>query len=97
MDLQPYKYEISNSSWGKLEQTLGWGHEGFYINQFNPIWGMNPGDPREMYSNNGHPPYDPFPDLLPVFFGLLLVFFGIGILVIFAVKMESYLWRRTER
>ncbi|MHA2246683.1 MAG: ABC transporter substrate-binding protein [Candidatus Hodarchaeales archaeon] len=47
--IQPFLAEINASSWGRLEKELGWGHQGFYINQINPIWGMNPKDPRKMY------------------------------------------------
>jgi len=57
--IQPYLSEINASSWGRLDVQLGWGHQGFYINQMNPIWGMNAQDPREMYPEDyGQAPFD---------------------------------------
>lgn len=51
--LQPYMDELngtkSGHTWGTIKKVLGWGHQGFYINNINPIWGMNPLNPREMY------------------------------------------------
>ncbi|MHA2166198.1 MAG: ABC transporter substrate-binding protein [Candidatus Hodarchaeales archaeon] len=74
--LQPYRAEINASQdtadhWGMVTQTVGWGHQGFYVNQFSPIWGANPGDPREMYPEDygGSAPFD----LVGVFFGLLML------------------------
>ena len=57
--IQPYLSEINASSWGRLDVQLGWGHQGFYINQMNPIWGMNAQDPREMYPEDyAQAPFD---------------------------------------
>ena len=57
--IQPYLSEINASDWGRLEVQLGWGHQGFYLNQMNPIWGMNAQDPREMYPEDyGEAPFD---------------------------------------
>lgn len=69
--LQPFRDEINSSTYGDITQTLGWGHQGFYVNNVNPIWGMNPIDPREMYPEDytGSAPFD----LLGVFFGLLML------------------------
>jgi ABC-type transport system substrate-binding protein len=68
--LQPFRSEINASTWGEITQVPGWGHQGFYVNQFNPIWGMNPGDPREMYPDD----YVQAPfDLTGVFFALLML------------------------
>jgi ABC-type transport system substrate-binding protein len=68
--LQPFRSEINASTWGEITQVPGWGHQGFYVNQFNPIWGMNPGDPREMYPEDyAQTPFD----LTAVFFGLLML------------------------
>jgi ABC-type transport system substrate-binding protein len=68
--LQPFRDEINASVWGEIWQVPGWGHQGFYVNQFNPIWGMNPGDPREMYPEDyAETPFD----LTAVFFGLLML------------------------
>ena len=73
--LQPFINEINTTGvtdgWGEITQVLGWGHQGFYINQFNPIWGNNPGDPREMYPED-YTDDAPF-DLVAVFFGLLML------------------------
>jgi ABC-type transport system substrate-binding protein len=69
--LQPFMAEINGSTWGKLTQTPGAGHQGFYVNQFSPIWGNNPGDPREMYPED-YATGAPF-DLVGVFFGLLML------------------------
>ncbi|MHA2030955.1 MAG: ABC transporter substrate-binding protein, partial [Candidatus Kariarchaeaceae archaeon] len=49
VDLRPYIDTINGTVWGELVISLGWGHQGFYFNQFSPIWGMNPKDPRTMY------------------------------------------------
>ena len=67
--IQPFMSEINASSWGRLEKVLGWGHQGFYLNQKNPIWGMHPADPRIMYPEDyaGGAPFD----LASVFFGIL--------------------------
>ena len=66
--LQPFKNEIETSTWGNLTETLGWGHQGFYINQINPIWGMNPMDPRELYPED----YKTAPfDLVTVFIAII--------------------------
>lgn len=67
--IQPFMDEINGSSWGRLEKVLGWGHQGFYLNQKNPIWGMHPADPRVMYPEDyaGGAPFD----LASVFFGIL--------------------------
>jgi ABC-type transport system substrate-binding protein len=65
--LQPFKSEIETSTWGALTETLGWGHQGFYINQINPIWGMNPMDPRILYP--GDYKTAPF-DLVSVFIAI---------------------------
>jgi ABC-type transport system substrate-binding protein len=72
--LQPFRSEINSTGqtegWGEIYQVPGWGHQGFYVNQFNPIWGMNPGDPREMYPDDyAQTPFD----LVAVFFGLLML------------------------
>ncbi len=69
--IQPFMSEINGSTWGRLEKVLGWGHQGFYLNQKNPIWGMHPADPRVMYPEDyaGGAPFD----LASVFFGILFL------------------------
>ena len=73
--LQPYINELNTTAvdddWGMITQVLGWGHQGFYVNQFSPYWGANPGDPREMYPED-YASGAPF-DLVGVFFGLLML------------------------
>lgn len=54
MGLQPLAKEV-NSSWGKLITTPRWGYQELTYNQYSPIWGMNPRDPRTMYP-------DPIPE-----------------------------------
>jgi ABC-type transport system substrate-binding protein len=50
-----YADTIDTSSEGKLITGLDWSFQGLYYNQYSPIWGMNPGDPREMYPDE-YPP-----------------------------------------
>jgi len=33
----------------ELITGLNWAFQGLFYNQYSPIWGMNPGDPRDMY------------------------------------------------
>jgi ABC-type transport system substrate-binding protein len=72
--LQPFRSEIETTGtaegWGEIKEELGWGHQGFYINQINPIWGLNPMDPRELYPED----YQKAPfDLTAVFFAILML------------------------
>ena len=46
--LQPLVHKI-NASWGKIITTPEWGYQELTYNQYSPIWGMNPQDPRIMY------------------------------------------------
>jgi peptide/nickel transport system substrate-binding protein len=68
--LQPFMDEINSSANMRLIQTVGSGHQGFYVNQYSPIWGNNPDDPREMYPED----YESAPfDLTAVFFAILML------------------------
>jgi ABC-type transport system substrate-binding protein len=70
--IQPFLDEINASTWGRLESELGWGHQGFYVNQRNPRWGMHAEDydPREMYPEDyAQAPFD----LTSVFFAILML------------------------
>ncbi len=76
--LQPYVNEINTSGvtegWGEIHQTPSWGHQGFYINQVDPIWGINPMDPTDMYLKDYGPEYPPYPDdIRGAFFGFIMV------------------------
>ena len=68
--IQPFINEINASSWGRLEKVLGWGHQGFYINNWDPRWGMHAKDPRELYPGD----YEAAPfDLTAVFVAILML------------------------
>ncbi|MFX1286516.1 MAG: ABC transporter substrate-binding protein [Promethearchaeota archaeon] len=73
--------EINASDLGKLIPTLGWSYEEIGYNQYSPIWGMNPHDPREMY-----PPEPWFP---PSWFGRTLLFVIILSVVIIVIKKQK--------
>ena len=72
--------EINQSDWGKLVINQDWGWHGLTYNQFSPIWGMNPGDPREMYPEISHN-HDIFP-------GLEFSLIGIAILISILTKQR---------
>lgn len=55
MDITKYYHTIASSSWGKIVETPAWGWQELSYNQYSPIWGMNPQDPRGMYP-------DPLPE-----------------------------------
>ena len=50
-----YADTVDASPKSKLITGLMWNFQGLYYNQYSPIWGMNPGDPREMYPDE-YPP-----------------------------------------
>ena len=55
MDINKYYHIIESSSWGKIVETPAWGWQELSYNQYSPIWGMNPEDPRITYP-------DPLPE-----------------------------------
>jgi ABC-type transport system substrate-binding protein len=67
---------INTSDWGKILLRYGWWCQEMGLNQYSPIWGMNPHDPRKMYL----PP--PPPSLFDVFsgwffLGFVLLLYGL--------------------
>ncbi len=67
--IQPFLAQLTNVSWARLEKSLGWGHQAFYVNQRSPIWGKNAMDPRIQYPED-YGDDAPF-DFASVFFGIL--------------------------
>jgi hypothetical protein len=57
-DFFTYASTIDTSTEGKLIKDLSWVFQSLYYNQYSPIWGMNPGDPREMYPVDYPPTVD---------------------------------------
>ncbi|MHA2214826.1 MAG: ABC transporter substrate-binding protein [Candidatus Hodarchaeales archaeon] len=51
LDLKPYFDQINGSAWGKIVTSPEWGQQELGYNQYSPIWGMNPQDPRSLYRN----------------------------------------------
>lgn len=49
MGIQAQVASIDASTWGKTMRGYEWGYQEMSFNHFNPIYGMNPHDPREMY------------------------------------------------
>ncbi|MFX0183821.1 MAG: ABC transporter substrate-binding protein [Candidatus Hodarchaeota archaeon] len=56
-----YATNVDGSSKGKLITGVHWAFQGLFYNQYSPIWGMNPGDPRDMYLE-----YDTTPPILNI-------------------------------
>jgi len=63
--IQAQALTINASSWGKLVSALEWGWQEMVYNQYSPIWGMNPGDPRQMYPSTA--PWDFTSVLIAIF------------------------------
>ncbi|MFX0087620.1 MAG: ABC transporter substrate-binding protein, partial [Candidatus Hodarchaeota archaeon] len=61
MGIQAQHNEVNDSDWGKILKGYEWGYQEMGINHFNPIFGMNAHDPREMYPDDygGPAPLDP--------------------------------------
>ncbi|MFX1283250.1 MAG: ABC transporter substrate-binding protein [Promethearchaeota archaeon] len=55
MEIEQHYTTIAASTWGKIVETPSWGWQELTYNQYSPIWGMNPEDPRVMYP-------DPLPE-----------------------------------
>ena len=55
MEIEQHYNTIAASTWGKIVETPSWGWQELTYNQYSPIWGMNPEDPRVMYP-------DPLPE-----------------------------------
>ncbi|MHA1975377.1 MAG: ABC transporter substrate-binding protein [Candidatus Hodarchaeales archaeon] len=69
MGIQAQAQEVNTSSWGTIVKSLEWGWQEMGFNHYNPIFGMNPHDPRELYPEDYAGPIDP----LTIFFGLFVL------------------------
>lgn len=92
--LRPYVYEIEAYNWGRLVIAPGWGHQGLYLNNLNPIWGMNPMDPTTMYPEDGTEPevsasYEGPPPTIPSFSPGFDLFTAIALIITSSIYLHQ--------
>ncbi len=71
MGIQADAQNVNSSAACQLLYSYEWGYQEMGINHYNPIFGMNPHDPRTMYTVEGCAGCGPSLDPLEIFFAVL--------------------------